>query len=131
MVTGEARYEIDERVRELVSNRIGVVVEARDRSGFGTDYLVEFAGGDGAGDGAGDGRRRLTGTDLEGADVGLRSYEHAENVYQRHTARENFGHPEYGEDPSHPDGCFFCGSHWHPSDCCPDTLAVDEYWAHE
>ncbi len=113
------RFEVGERVRHLRDHRAGEVVEARHRRGSGPEYLVEFAGGE----------RRIDEVDLESADVGLRSYEHAENVYFRHQTREHWGDPEYGDDPSHPDGCFFCGSHSHPSDCCPDTRAVDEYWA--
>ena len=107
------RLEVGERVRHLRDHRAGEVVEARHRRGSGPEYLVEFAGGE----------RRVEEVDIEGADVGLRSYEHAENIFFRHQTRENW--PGDG----HPDGCFFCGSQSHPSDCCPDTRAVDEYWA--
>lgn len=109
------RFEVGESVRSLGDNRTGEVAEARHRKGTRPEYVVEFAGEE----------RRVDEADIESADVGLRSYEHAENVYFRHQSREDW--PEEG----HLDGCFYCGSLSHPSDCCPDTRAVDEYWGEE
>lgn len=51
-----------------------------------------------------------------------------EEAYQRHVANEHWGDPTYHDDPSNPDGCFYCGNMNHPSDCCPDGQAKDEYW---
>lgn len=112
------QFEVGESVRHLQNHHMGEVVEVRQRKGMSPEYRVEF----------GDGEKPVAVEDLESADVSLRSYEHAENVYHRHARREHFYDSEYGDDPSHPDGCFFCGSHCHPSDCCPDERAVAEYW---
>lgn len=51
-------------------------------------------------------------------------------AYERHQVNEHWYDEDFepGDTPGHPDGCFFCGSHWHPSDCCPDSQAQDEYW---
>lgn len=112
------KFEVGRIVRYLQNHHTGEVVEARHRKGARPEYRVDF------GEGYGRSEKLVDEVDLEGADVGLRSYDHAENVYFRHTAREDW--PQ-----GHPDGCFFCGSHSHPSDCCPDSRAVDEYWGEE
>lgn len=41
--------------------------------------------------------------------------EYDEEDYQRHIANE--GNRHYNQ---HPDGCYFCGSDYHHSDCCPE-----------
>lgn len=107
------RFGVGETVRHLQNHHTGEAVEARQRKGARPEYAVDFGDGE---------ERRVDELDLEDAETPLRSYEHAENVYFRHQAREDW----LGE--GHPDGCFFCGSHMHPSDCCLDTRAVDEYW---
>ncbi len=57
-----------------------------------------------------------------------------EEAYQKHLEHERWSEMysgKYHGDPAHLDGCFFCGSMWHPSDCCPDEYAQEEYWGHE
>lgn len=50
-------------------------------------------------------------------DGGFFRREMAYQEHQRHA--DSRGH--------HIDGCFYCGGS-HPSDCCPDSSAMDEYW---
>ena len=45
-----------------------------------------------------------------------------EDDYQRHRARE------YWPEEAHPDGCWYCGSYSHPTDCCTDDAARSEAW---
>jgi hypothetical protein len=49
-----------------------------------------------------------------------------EAYYQEHVKNERWFTD--CEDWVHPDGCFYCGSFSHPSDCCRDAQAVNEYW---
>lgn len=54
-----------------------------------------------------------------------------EEAYRRHLQGEHWSEMYAGEwedDPSNPDGCFFCGSFSHPSDCCPDEQAQADWW---
>lgn len=44
-----------------------------------------------------------------------------EDFYHEHIRNESYAEP-------HPDGCFYCGSYAHTSDCCSDGAAVTEYW---
>lgn len=50
-----------------------------------------------------------------------------ERYYREHIAREWADSDECPSNPTHPDGCFYCGGN-HPSDCCTDREARDEYW---
>ena len=43
-----------------------------------------------------------------------------EQAYQEHVQRED------GRG-FHIDGCFYCGGS-HPTDCCTDSSAKDDYW---
>jgi hypothetical protein len=49
--------------------------------------------------------------------------QHMDRAYAEHLARE-------GNQPwnNHPDGCFYCGSSLHHSDCCPNRTAEDEWY---
>lgn len=49
--------------------------------------------------------------------------EQLEDAYVDHESRTD-------ETGFHVDGCFYCGGN-HPSDCCPDSSAKDEYWDNE
>lgn len=45
-----------------------------------------------------------------------------EEFYQRHLENEHWGDPDYHDDPAHPDGCYWCGSMWHPSTDCKEKM---------
>lgn len=54
-----------------------------------------------------------------------------EELLRKHQKNEHWSEMYEGtwqDDPSHLDGCFYCGSYNHPSDCCTDDQAITEYW---
>lgn len=44
-----------------------------------------------------------------------------ENFYWEHIRDESYADP-------HPDGCFYCGSYAHTSDCCTESEEITEFW---
>lgn len=102
------RFEVGDRVRNLPNLHTGEIIEVRHYKGAPPRYTVDF----------GYEKKVMEEIDLEAAEVDLHSPEHQETLYQHHLAREHWGEDDYEDDPSHPDGCYWCGSCNHPSDVC-------------
>ena len=57
------------------------------------------------------------------AEARKREQHRKEDAYGGHRDQER-----YWPEERHPDGCFYCGSHGHTSDCCTDREEIVEFW---